>query len=400
MKETIYKIDKVSSNKIKLIGFFGIVALIFIHNGSGVNSFMSPSMIVSKNYTWEDIFINFIANGLIRFRMAFMMSVSGFFLFYKSGTPYLSLLKTKSKTIILPYLLISLSALVVTFLFETFFVPRDSVFAISGMMGKKMANLSIVEFIKYLLNSHIAIQMWYLRVLFTFILFSPVIRYILTKAPKLFLAAVLVIWICTNYIGGGIDDRGYIFFFLGAYFAIQKVDFSKPLSFFSSKLSFTIFVIIAVIKTYLTFYGQSLLGAYTAQTLSTLYKVNEIFGVYAVWFLFDKVILKMMENKFLINLTESSFFIYAFHAPLINFVGKIAMLSNNSFTNNKMLMFFMLPVLVLLVVLIVEDLLKRLSPKFYEILMGGRSKGIPVRFTMGKFRLPQVLQIKRITYID
>ena len=390
MKNSEYRIGTVTSNKIKLISFFGTIALIFVHNESDINGEMTPSMIVSTSFGWSDVVQNFILNGLLRFRLPFMMIISVFFMFYRPKHSYLLHIKSKFRTIGFPYLLISLSGLFITFLFETFFVPQNSVYAFSGMIGKKIIDLSLTEFISYVIKSPIVFQLWYLRVLFIFVLFMPFIKYLITKIPVLFLGTVLMVWLFTNRIGGGENDRGYLFFFFGAYLAINKINTSKEFSFFSAKSSLAIFIILAVFKTFLTFYGSHLFGSYAHFSVSFLYKLNEIFGLYAVWFVFDSILLRLMDQQLWMRITESSFFIYAFHAPLIVFINKILKLSNNIFSTNAMLSFFLIPVMVLLITLMLEDTIKRISQKFYSLLTGGRSKAPPFNFDIGIIKLPQL----------
>ena len=100
--------------------------------------------------------------------------------------------------------------------------------------------------------------------------------------------------------------------------------------------------------------------------------MNEIFGLYAFWFVFDKVLLKVIDHSFLLKISASSFFIYAFHAPLIGYVNQIFALSSNNFSNNPLFSFFFIPVIILFIILLAEDLIKSISPKFYTVLTGGR----------------------------
>jgi len=389
MQKSEYKIDRFISKKIKLLGFFSIIALLYIHNGSGANAVMTPSMLVTKDFEWNEVVQNFILNGLLRFRLPFMMISSGFFLFYRSKGSYIKLLRSKFRTIILPYFLISIAGLLITYLFETFFVPQNSMYAFSGMIGKKMTDLSFTEIISYIVKSPIVFQLWYLRVLFVLVLCVPLIRYLIAKIPLLSLSAILLFWLFTNYIGGGENDRGYLFFFIGAYLAIHQVDTSKEFKFFTAKASLTIFIFLSIVKTYICFYATHLFGTHTAFSVSFIYKLNEILGLYAVWFIFDTVLLKLMEKAFWMRLTESSFFVYAFHAPLIIFLNNIIKLSDNVFSHNGMLSFLLLPVIVLMITLLTEDIIKRISLKFYSILTGGRSKAAAFRFDTEIFRLPQ-----------
>ncbi len=400
MKNSEFTIDSFTSKKIKLLGFFSILALLYIHNGSGANAIMTPSMLVTKEFQWNEVVQNFILNGLLRFRLPLMMITSGFFLFYRSKRSYLKLITSKIKTIIFPYLLISLSGLIITFIFETFFVPQNSVYAFSGMIGKKMIDLSFVEIISYILKSPIVFQLWYLRVLFMFVLFVPLIRYLITKIPLLSLSAMLLFWLFTNYIGGVENDRGYLFFFIGAYLAIHQVDTSKQFTFFTAKASLTIFILLSIVKTYITFYATHLFGMHTAFSVSFIYKLNEILGLYGVWFIFDTVLLKMMSRSFWMKLTESSFFVYAFHAPLIIFLNNIIKLSDNIFSKNTMLSFLLLPLIVLFITLMTEDIMKRLSLKFYSILTGGRSKAGIFKFDPEIFSLPQVSFSRKLVWVS
>ena len=372
MKENIYSLSQFTSNKIKILSFVGILALLFVHNTNGINIQLTPSMIVRQHFNWMDVVENFIANGLLRFRMPFMMAISGFFMFYKSKYSYIALLKKKLSTIVIPFLIIVAIGLLLTALLENFAVPRISDIGFHGLLGKKVTEFGFMDFIRFMLITPVSFQLWYLKVLLVFLLLYPVIKLCFRHFPILFLVSVFVLWFFTFYIGGKETDRGYFFFLAGAYLAYAKVEIDKPFKFFSPRLSLHLFLMILVLKTGITFYGYDIIGNNAKYLVSTLYKMNEILGLYAFWFVFDKALLKVIDHSFLLKISASSFFIYAFHAPLIGYVNQIFALSNNGFSNNPLFAFFFIPIIILIITLLAEDFIKSISPKFYTVLTGGR----------------------------
>lgn len=372
MKERSYSLSQFTSNKIKILSFAGILALLFVHNANGINIQLTPSMIVRQHFNWMDVVENFIANGLLRFRMPFMMAISGFFMFYKSKHSYFSLIRKRINTIVIPFIIIVAIGLLVTALLENFAVPRISDIGLHGLLGKKVTEFGFMDFIRFMLITPVSFQLWYLKVLLVFLFLYPVIKFCFRYFPILFLVSVFILWFFTFYIGGRENDRGYIFFIVGAYLANAKIEIDKPFKFFNPRLSLVLFFIILVVKTGITFYGYDLLGNNAKYLVSILYKMNEILGLYAFWFVFDKALLKVINHSFLLKISASSFFIYAFHAPLIGYVNQIFSLSSNSFSNNQLIAFFFIPVIILFIILLAEDFIKSISPRFYTVLTGGR----------------------------
>ena len=176
MKENIYSLSQFTSNKIKILSFVGILALLFVHNTNGINIQLTPSMIVRQHFNWMDVVENFIANGLLRFRMPFMMAISGFFMFYKSKYSYIALLKKKLSTIVIPFLIIVAIGLLLTALLENFAVPRISDIGFHGLLGKKVTEFGFMDFIRFMLITPVSFQLWYLKVLLVFLLLLSLIH--------------------------------------------------------------------------------------------------------------------------------------------------------------------------------------------------------------------------------
>jgi len=348
-----------------------MTALLFIHNYNFSPYTITPSTMASGDITISRFIELLFSNSLLRFRMALLMTISGYLLANSRYTNYFELIIAKFKNLVVPYILISVIGLLVTFIFEiTLFGFHNT--TTTGMLGKSIWSFNFKDFIKYLFITPVAFQLWYIKTIFIFAILSPVIRLGLSKSPLMLFGPVFIIWMFTNYIGGGQSDRAYIFYLFGYYLRMYNIDIQKPMKGFRPLYSLYIFIAIALLRTGLAF---TTLGYYfnIRYVLTILFKMNEIFGMYAAWFCFESLVRLVNTKNWYKYVSGSSFFIYAFHAPIINFLSQYLQWKNwYQVPNAHILLFTGLPVITILFLFGVDNIVKVVFPKFYLILTGGR----------------------------
>jgi fucose 4-O-acetylase-like acetyltransferase len=176
----------------------------------------------------------------------------------------------------------------------------------------------------------------------------------------------------TNYLDGEIRDRAFIFYLVGFSLRLHNIDISKPFAFLKPTVALGIFIAIALLRTTLAFSGlEHIMNLKTILTI--LFKINEIAGVYAVWFCIDKVTSQIVATNWYARFGKCSFFIYAFHAPLINYISEYCLIKNiYAHPAAHLLLYVVLPVLVVFIIVNAEHLVKIYCPKFFLLVTGGR----------------------------
>ncbi len=100
---------------------------------------------------------------------------------------------------------------------------------------------------------------------------------------------------------------------------------------------------------------------------------NELFnfiGCLSVWLIWDK--LKFLHSNPLWRYSGFSFFVFAFHEPLLTGIKKGVFLISHELPFHSWLVFIISPALCVVICIICAKILLRLSPRLYSILSGNR----------------------------
>ena len=348
-----------------------MAALLFVHN-YGYSPFVIKPSTRSEELTTITVFIELLfSNSLLRFRMGLLMAVSGYLMANSKVIPYKELLLKKSKTLLIPYVLISIIGLVVTFIFENSIFGWHNIHT-NGMIGKSMWNFSLKDFATYIFIKPVSFQLWYLKTIFMMAVLTPIIRYVLLKVPGPAFAITFVIWMFTNYLDGETRDRCFIFYGLGYYLRLYNKDVQKPLSWLSPYLALGIFVTISLFRATIATFPISFISN-TKYILTITFKIDEIISLYAVWFCFQDLVKKIIENPFYLKYCNCSFFIYAFHAPLINYISHYLRWQGwYEITGVHLILYILLPAFVLPLMMLLDLEVKKYFPRFFMLISGGR----------------------------
>lgn len=348
-----------------------MAALLFVHNYGYAPFIINPST-RSGGLSTITLFIELLfSNSLLRFRMGLLMAVSGYLMANSKIIPYQDLIVKKTKTLLIPYVLISFTGLIVTFLFENCVFGWHNLNT-TGMIGKSMWHFSLKDFASYLLIKPVSFQLWYLKTIFMMAVLSPVIRYVLIKIPVPAFAITFLIWMFTNYLDGETRDRCFIFYGLGYYLRLYNKDVLKPISWLNPYFALGIFITISLFRATIATFQFPFLGN-TTYLLTITFKIDEIISLYAVWFCFQDLVKKILVNPFYLKYCNCSFFIYAFHAPLINYISQYFRWNGwYEITGVHLVLYILLPAFILPLMMILDLEVKKHFPGFFMLISGGR----------------------------
>ena len=323
--------------------------------------------VIGDNYTGYNWFKAYYGQlGSLAVPIFFVFS--GYLFYCKTGSQfsleiYMAKVKSRVKSLLVPYLLWNLAYLLFILLLQTVFP------GLVGNARKAVLDYSLIEVLNSFWNygglyygMPVLYAFWFIRNLMVFVVFSPLFLW-LTKATKfwaLILLGVLYTFNVFHLIPTDLDWLKSFFFFLGAYFAITGRSFILQKSLF--RILGVVFVALIVLKPVLSYSvlptGDLGRGSFIVASLvvpSCIYYCVQKYN----WHL----------NAFL---TGSAFFVYALHLFIIVAFNKFwtHILPVTSFTAS--LMYVLIPFLVSACCIGMFAGMRKLIPQTTKVLMGNR----------------------------
>ena len=331
-------------------------------------------------YIWV---INFFSEVLPQIGVPLFFIISGFLFFHHvdfDGNVYQQKLRKRIKTLLIPYLLWNLIAILIhavylmpllfpnagqeevhiTFvrLFHTFFanLPNEGIFVTPEAVVSNSG-------FPYPVN----LPMWYVRELMVMVLLSPVIFWLMRLMGKWLVVILGVVYyfyhplVMPEGSWGVLMSQAAFFFSWGAYYGIHKTNFVD--SFRRHTYMPLLYLPVAIAD------------ALTRGTSYNLYihQAGALLGIVSVVVIVAYLLEsgKVKVNKTLAN---SSFFVYALHVSIIAEVAKVVFivfhLSDNVFS--MLVLYVITPLCTAALCVALYVLLKRYVPFLCNLLTGGR----------------------------
>ena len=365
------------SSKFRFWSFISMVLLVFVHGYNLDIRYMQPWTQPGEPMTLTAFTEYFLANGIFRFRIPMLFIISGFLFALHDQKSYKERTRKRLRTLLVPYLLWSTIGILFTFLLESFPAGRTLV-AGSGIVQiddtrKLLTDYHWYELLFRWIFMPIPYQLWFIRVLLIYNLAYPAIRWCVTHpiGKWIFFSVALLMWLGTmGFVF--FEGEGLLFFSLGVW--MQKTGFNIELP--GRRLNpawwAIIFVILAAGKTILAFGVIPLPANAIKPVLSLLHKMVVFSGLVACWYGLDPLVRWCMARRWFTWLSAFAFIIYALHAPLVAYLINPALAWLASLPGSQMLAFVLLPLCVITLAIATGALLRKISPKAYGLLTGGR----------------------------
>lgn len=376
------KDEELLSKTINYLRFPLIVGVVFIHFNLTDGFNIHGVTYGLENPDWFFFIVIFISEVWGHISVPLFFIISGFLFFYHKSFDrniYQKQIRSRIKTLLIPYLLWNLIAIVFklkcflpvissfyrpleiqisfTRIFNTFFCNSNT----NGILISPYVSLSGL----YPINT----PLWFVRDLMVMVILSPIIYYVIKKAGQWFILAVGLAWFFSSIIlPEGNSFWEYIemlltatfFFSWGAFYSINHDSFVRCFR----KISYAP----------LFYFPLAVVDALTKGLVFYIHHAGILVGVVSVVVV---VSLLLQSNKVKVNdiLANSSFFIYALHILFIGDVGKLAFTLLHIPGNNPYAMlafYFCVPIFTILVCLFLYLFLKRYALNVCNILTGGR----------------------------
>jgi surface polysaccharide O-acyltransferase-like enzyme len=356
--------NKYLSDKLKIISLISMIMVVFLHSYNITMKFNPGNISFDNKY---NIFIQkFFSEGITRIAVPIFFCISGylFFLNFK-GTIHEFVLKYKKrvKSLLLPYLLWSIWGLLFYFCLQT--IPQSKKF----FTHELIINYSFDKILNTIFIDPIPYQLWFIRDLIVLVVISPLLYWITKVFRFLPIIILFIIWLDFFSFSFLIfSNEAILFFCLGIYFSVFKSEYLQTKYNRKAYLGFfLLWIIIVFLKTILIFHNPDKIVL-----LSLLHKIGIVFGILAIWSFYDILLVKNTPNKIILNLSAFSFFLYAFHEPILTIMkkGLFYTLGINEITSN--IIYFIAPILTIILGFLLGGFLKKYVSLFYNLITGSR----------------------------
>lgn len=348
--------EKLQSNTITWLRFPLIVGVVFIHDNITLGQ---NSRVV--NPFWFDCVIRLFSDVLPRVCVPLFFIISGFLFFYGAKNlrlSYANKIKRRFRTLFIPYVVWNVIALLVLIMMNSSFL--------SSYSAVKEFHFSIKSFCSIFWNfdgtsSPLNFPFWFIRDLMLLVLFSPIIKLLIKYLQWGIIVIVGLCWFFNLEMGGIIPQCNSLFFFmLGSIISIN----GENLLNFSRHYGMWAAVIYPCVALADMFTKGANFNMY-------IHHVGIIIGIIGVLFV---VPLFIERGKLIVHtsLSESSFFIFAFHALIIYKIIMLMYLVVNPQSPYLLIfMYFSIPIVVVGISWGLWCILKRKAPSWFMSILTG-----------------------------
>lgn len=353
--------NKYLSQKIKVLSFFSIILVVFVHSKTTSLNLTSGKSMIANGY--NSIIQDFIIEGIARVAVPFFFLISGYLFFLNNDgslKEYIEKLKKRIISICIPFLFWSLWGILFYFLLQIPFQTR--IFFTDNLVQ----DYTMIQFFRKLIIDPLPFQLWFLKDLFLLVIISPVIFYGIKYLKSGIVIMLFIPWV-SNYYFRFIGSESLFFFNLGGYIVYHHKIISFNLGKYLWPLCFIWLVFISVNTSFLFFQAPAYLG------VIILHKLSILVGILVCWNMYDKFFALTEFKPKAISIITSSFFIFAFHEPFLTMTKKGLMYTLGASSElNSLIVFFIAPAITIAVSIYLGLSIKSISPKFYGIITGGR----------------------------
>ncbi|MDA9201824.1 acyltransferase [Flavobacteriaceae bacterium] len=286
------------SRRFKLVSALSMVGILFIHS-KFINSRWGEEL-GSSLYSYISVSVQYlISEQITRICVPLFFIISGYFFYHKyDGTlkSYFILLKKQIKSILIPYLLWSL----------TWYV---------------LLNFSNFNFINFssLLNGllyPIPYQFWFLKILLLCFIISPIFFIVNQNYPKTTII-LLILFYFLDVNNFKLEIYGFGFFCLGGYIRYNDLNLNKNV------YNYLIYIYVISIIIGLLLYVINASDCFYLRVI--LHKTSILAGLILIYYYISKGIecIKFSWDFLLYKQSGFFFFVYAAHEPLLSFLKKI-----------------------------------------------------------------------------
>lgn len=366
------------SQKFRFFSFVSIALLLYVHGYNLQDTYLTPNSVVKEPLTITTFIEYFLANGALRFRIPLLFLISGYIYALQDGKPYFERIKRRFNTLIIPFLIWSAVGLFITWLWTQFPLTaqavRDSNLDQLGD-NRPYSEIGWMGILYRWAVKPVSFQLWFLRALFLYNVFYPLIKRAVLKYPTIWFLLTFLFW-HTIFSVFFIEGLGLFFFSFGVWLCKNNYPIHKKPEWLSYYLTWLFYLGISIIKTFMAFELEPEDPA-TPYILYTLNDISIFSGILAMWFGADQLAKYCMNKKWFVWASSFSFVIFVLHVPLIYYTTRLAFIYWHNIPNYRLLTYLLVPVITFFFCIGFGALVRSLFPKIYKLATGGRGFYLP-----------------------
>jgi fucose 4-O-acetylase-like acetyltransferase len=301
-----------------------------------------------------------ISNIIARIAVPLFFLISGYLLYAKE-TNFLSVLKKKSRTILLPYILWNILAIIFFYTAQSFSFTRPYFANII------IRNFKIIDWIDAFVGKFtearqyqypLVYQFWFLRDLFILNMLFIGIKKLVDRFPIGTIFIFFVLW-TSNINIYIVSTEALLFFTLGYYIVKYSLDYKKIDAIEYYDIG-TVYITTIILELFFIKY------------VPIIHKINIILGsvlfIKLTYYFINK---ERIYNK-LLWLEKYAFFVYAIHGIALAIMQKLSVKIIPMRGFLILLQYFSVSIVGIIIFVLIGVIVQKLFPKLFKILTGGR----------------------------
>lgn len=351
-------VDQNLSARINLMRILLICGIVFVH--VPYSSETSPYL---GQFGWFDWFRVFLGDSLFRIGVPCLSAISGYLLFRRGLGDFRfgSVLRSKAKTVLVPFLLWNLGLLLVVLLVQREGIAVGYFPDLWNSSAGDMANQALA-----VQDYPINLPLYFLRDLLVCIFLSPLLAALVARAPLITCSGLFLLAILPDVTIGIVLKKSILFSFtFGIALALHRIE-TKALDRHAS-----IGVLATLLAAVLLATGLYATGSTLPLWLNLAGNILSIVGALGFWLLSAHLVQSSVGQR-LARTGSLSFWIFCAHYPLL--VG-LWMMWNRVASEAQYPQFYVGALMITFVILILSNaIMSRFTPVAYQVLTGSRGR--------------------------
>lgn len=343
-----------TSQRIGMMRFPLIVGVVFAHAYPGAG------------YNFISVFVyNFICHGLARIAVPLLFLISGYLFFINfdlSKQTYWSKFQARIGTLLIPFLIWNFATLLIFALAQK--IPLTSGF-FSGL-NSPIASYSLFDYINAIFGINrmpIAMQFWFIRDLMILVLLTPVINYVNSRIPTLFLTLLFICWMLDFWPVYVPSVEAALFFSIGTFLGGRNQNL-----FVMDKYGFFVIPIYILLLVITSLFLHNPLITY-------VHRIGILLGIVSAMFISKQAMKWPRVKDKLLELGAMSFFVFAAHEPLQIIIRKLVYkLFLPEAWSTEVALYFVIPISVIFILIKSYLVLEAFAPHLLKVITGERTK--------------------------
>lgn len=347
-------VDANVSSRINLMRILLIAGIVFVH--IPYDPPRSPYLGAYGVVDWIRVYLG---DSLFRIGVPCLSAISGYLLFHRglSGFDYPKVMRTKAKTVLLPFLLWNLTFLLAVLIAQKLDMGQGYLPDAAGATPRELVSHALA-----LEAWPINLPLYFLRDLLLCLVLSPLIAHLVMRYPRATLLLFLAYAVLPVPNGIFLKKSILFGFSVGIYAALHQVDV-KRLDAHARPV-----VLAVALASLLLAAGLYATGPQYPQWMDVLRGIVAISGIFGAWALSSLLIRTRLGARLGAG-SGLSFWIFCAHYPLLIVLW---MAWNRAGAWHYPLFYFVAPVLTIAALVVSHGLMKLLAPGLLALLTGDR----------------------------